>query len=582
MQNSIRPEYPRPQMVRDKWTNLNGTWEFEIDHGRSGKARGLPTAVELKQSIVVPFCPESELSGIGYTDFMPAVWYLRSFEVPKCWQGQRILIHFGAVDYETEVWINGQSVGKHRGGYSSFSFDITSFLKDSESNVVTVLAEDDVRTGLQPGGKQSSRYNSYGCYYTRTTGIWQTVWLEAVSHTYVGSFQIFPDPANQCVHMTVALLGDFPKSTMSLRVAAFYQGKQVGMQTAIVQSRDLRLTVSVDELHIWEPGEPRLYDLVLTLDNGKNGEVDRVQSYFGMRNVALGDQAVLINGKVVFQRLVLDQGFYPDSLYTAPSDEALRRDIELAMELGFNGARLHEKVFEPRYLYWADQLGFMVWGEHANWGLDITNPVGLERFLPEWLEVLKRDFNHPSIIGWCPFNETWDREGEKQDDEVLRIVYHTTKALDSTRPVKDTSGLYHVVTDIYSIHEYEQDPTRFSEKFDAMKYGGSVYDKHTLRQQYQGQPYHVAEFGGIWWDPEEATQAGWGYGDRPKTEQEFLHRYESMITTLLSNPRISGFCYTQLYDVEQEVNGLLTYRRKSKFDTQLIRSINLQLAAIEQ
>jgi beta-galactosidase/beta-glucuronidase len=582
MKNIIRPEYPRPQMVRDQWVNLNGTWEFEMDHGRSGRARDLPSAEKLGQSIIVPFCPESELSGIRYTDFMSAVWYRRSFDVPMNWQGSRILIHFGAVDYDTEVWINGQSVGKHSGGYSSFSFDITSYLKEGEPNVVTVLAEDDVRTGLQTGGKQSSRYASYGCYYTRSTGIWQTVWLEAVSLTYVDAFQIIPDPANQCAHLTVSLAGDFPQQSMSLQVAAMYQGKQVGFRKVVIQSQDVRLTMDVDELHLWEPGEPKLYDLVFILEDLKNGKLDQVQGYFGMRTVAIGEHAVLINGKVVFQRLVLDQGFYPDGLYTAPSDEAMRRDIELAMELGFNGARLHEKVFEPRYLYWADQLGYIVWGEHANWGLDITTAVGLERFLPEWLEVLKRDFNHPSIIGWCPFNETWDREGRKQDDEVLRIVYQTTKAIDTTRPVKDTSGLYHVVTDIYSIHEYEQDPIRFAEKFEPMKQGGKVYDKHTQRQQYQGQPYHVAEFGGIWWDPEESNQAGWGYGDRPKTEQEFLYRYTSMITTLLSNPRISGFCYTQLYDVEQEVNGLLTYSRKSKFDIELIRKINLQPAAIEQ
>jgi hypothetical protein len=260
----------------------------------------------------------------------------------------------------------------------------------------------------------------------------------------------------------------------------------------------------------------------------------------------------------------------------------LRRDIEISLELGFNGARLHEKIFEPRFLYWADRLGYLVWGEHANWGLNITNPMGLERFLPEWLEAVERDFNHPSIVGWCPFNETWDLNGTRQDNEVLRMVYRVTKQLDPTRPVIDTSGNYHVETDIFDVHDYDQNPDTFQARYEPMKSGGPVFESFPDRQRYEGQPYFVSEYGGIWWNPGQIGEEGWGYGERPKSEAEFLDRYTRLTTTLLENPKICAFCYTQLYDVEQEVNGLYTYDRKPKFDPAIIRAVNSRPAAIEQ
>lgn len=574
-----RPEYPRPQLVREDWINLNGTWEFEMDFGRTGRERELHQSEGLQQSIIVPFCPESELSGIGYTDFMPAVWYRKTFTLPQDWAGKRIVLHFGAVDYEAEVWVNGVSAGTHRGGYSSFQFDITKLVREGE-NVITVYAEDDVRTGLQPGGKQSGKYHSYNCYYTRTTGIWQTVWLECVSDFHIDSYRIVTDPANGQANLAIRFKGSYRKG-LALKIDAFYDGKPVGSRTAQISSHQLHTQVSLNEVHLWEPGHGRLYDLRFTLE-ADGQAVDTVTSYFGMREIALTDKAVLINGRTVFQRLVLDQGFYPDGIYTAPTDEALRRDIELAMDLGFNGARLHEKIFEPRFLYWADKLGYLVWAEHANWGLDITTPMGLRSFLPEWLEGMERDFNHPSIIGWCPFNETWDRDGRKQDNEVLRITYEVSKSVDPTRPVKDTSGHYHVKTDIFSVHDYDQNPESFAARLEPMKNGGEVYVKHPKRQKYEGQPYQVAEYGGIWWDPAQSHEEGWGYGDRPKSEEEFLVRYEGLMTAILDNPNISGLCYTQLYDVEQEVNGLYTYDRKLKFSREIIRRINLKPAAIEQ
>lgn len=577
--NSVpRPEYPRPQWVRPDWINLNGQWQFEIDHGKSGKERGYAeSGHDLSGTITVPFCPESKLSGVEYKDFMAAVWYKREFSVPENWTHGRILLHFGAVDYETEVWVNGVSVGTHRGGYSPFSFDITSNLSTG-INIITVYAEDDVRSGRQPRGKQSGKFYSHGCDYTRTTGIWQTVWLEQVPEVYLSDMKVVADPDNACVHLELNMAGN--AAGARLTASAMFDGKPVGDASVLVSGPSVKLSIPLSEIHLWEVGNARLYDLEIILH--KQGQVsDSVNSYFGLRTVRLDGMAFRINNKSVFQRLVLDQGFYPDGIYTAPSDEALRNDIEISMGLGFNGARLHEKIFEPRFLYWADQLGYLVWGEHANWGLDITTAEGLSQFLPEWLEGMERDFNHPALIGWCPFNETWDRNGARQNNDVLRIVYEVSKRMDPTRPVIDTSGNYHVVTDIFDIHDYDQNPETFRSKYEPMKDGGEVYNTFPDRQKYEGQPYFISEYGGIWWNPDQKDEKSWGYGDRPTSEEAFMERYEGLTSTLLDHPMMFGFCYTQLYDVEQEVNGLYTYDRKPKFDPEIIRRINSRKAAIE-
>ncbi|NMM55014.1 glycoside hydrolase family 2 protein [Paenibacillus aquistagni] len=569
-----RPEYPRPQLVRERWMNLNGEWQFEFDHGQSGRERELYKADSLSQRIVVPFCPESKLSGIGYKDFMNAVWYRRTFDLPKDWQGQVIKLHFGAVDYKAEVWINGVSVGTHRGGYTPFSFDITMQLLPG-TNVITLAAEDATRSGLQPRGKQSGSYYSKGCDYTRTTGIWQTVWLEAVPKAHITQVKMTPDAVNGAVAFQVHSIGASQGARLTIDTS--YAGAPTGSAELLLNGGNGETTIVLSEKHLWGVGQGNLYDVKLTLSDGE--AQDTVTSYFGLRTVALEGMAILLNGEPVFQRLVLDQGFYPEGVYTAPTDEDLKRDIEISMGLGFNGARLHEKIFEPRFLYWADRMGYLVWGEHANWGLNLSRAHALEVFIPEWMEAIERDYNHPSIVGWCPFNETWDCNGSVQNNEVLRIIYRLTKSLDTSRPVIDTSGNYHVETDIYDIHDYEQDPEAFASHHEAFKNDGQPYDNHSHRQAYGGQPYFVSEYGGIWWSP---GSDGWGYGERPKTEEEFLERYERLTRTLLDNPNICAFCYTQLYDVEQEVNGLYSYERQAKFDPELIRRVNQMPAAIEK
>ncbi len=571
-----RPEHPRPQAFRPDWINLNGAWEFEMDPSLSGEERGLSQGGRFNHTITVPFCPESQLSGIGNTDFMLGVWYRRTFTLPETWQGKSVFLRLGAADYDTTIWINGQRAGFHRGGYASFGIEITPWLAAGE-NTVVIRATDDTRSELQPSGKQSPRYDSFGCMYTRTTGIWQTVWLEAVPQTYLRSFKYCPDVNQGAVTIHARL--DGPAEGCLLRTRVTAEGKQVGTAAAIVGANGgCAFTVWLAERRLWQPGQPFLYDVDFTL--AKDGQViDQVESYFGLRDIRIAGQKVLINNQPVFQRLVLDQGFYPDGIYTAPSDAALKGDIELSMAMGFNGARLHEKVFEERFLYWADKLGYLVWGEYPNWGLDHSHPAALERMLPEWVEVIERDFNHPAIVGWCPFNETPTR----QNSELLRTIYRTTKALDPTRPAIDTSGYVHVETDIYDCHNYEQDPARFAQAYELFKIGEAAWRNFPDHDApYQGQPYFVSEYGGIWWNPGQSDDKSWGYGNRPRSEAEFLARYRALTEALLFNPNMFAFCYTQLTNVEQEVNGLYTYDRRPKFDAALIRAINAQKAAIEE
>lgn len=571
MNNIPRPEHPRPQMQRKGWRNLNGEWDFAFDFGNSGIARKMYEETQLDRKITVPFCPESDLSGIGYKDFMPAVWYLRTFELTQEQRNGRVMLHFGAVDYECRVWVNGKEAGTHKGGYVSFQFDITDLTVTGE-NRVTVQAVDDQRSGRQCKGKQCGLFHSFGCEYTRTTGIWQTVWLEFLPSDYIEGVQLYPNIADAALTIKARTRG-----SGILRAEAWYDGTLCGSAETEITSGNGFLKLGLSQLHLWEAGNGRLYDLKLFFWE------DAVDSYFGMREIRIDGEKVLLNGKAVFQRLVLDQGFYPDGIYTAPSDEALVRDIQLSLQAGFNGARLHQKVFEERFLYHCDRLGYLVWGEQANWGLDYSRPDGLKCFLPEWMEVLKRDFNHPAIVGWCPFNETWDYEGRKQDDELLRLTYLMTKQYDTTRPCIDTSGNYHVQTDIYDLHDYEQDADVFAERYRDFSQGGPLPDNHGYRQTpVEGVPVFISEYGGIKWNVDQADRDdAWGYGDGPGTMEEYLERYRRLTDVLLDNPRMFGFCFTQLYDVELEVNGLYTYDRKAKFDMEIIRQINSRKAAIE-
>ena len=573
-----RPEYPRPEMVRAEWLNLNGWWDFALDLTDTGEEKDFILGKGFDQKILVPFAPESPLSGVGRLDFTAAVWYRRVFTLPESWAGRRVLVHFEACDYETTVWLNGQKAGGHIGGYTPASFDLTSFLTPGE-NLLVVRARDDTRSGLQPTGKQSHRLNSYSCLYRRTTGIWQTVWLEPVAAVGVEKYSVVPNldsgEALVCVHLNQAPEG----GEVTLR-AVDSQGRPE-FQATRPAARVVPIIVKLKAPKPWSIRAPYLYGLEISFL--RRGRVeDKVSGYFGLRKVEVRGDTVFFNNKPLFLRTVLDQGFYPDGIYTAPSDEALKKDIEISLELGFDGARLHQRVFERRFLYWADRLGYIVWGEYADWGLDLSRPEAFLRFSREWTEAVERDAGHPALIGWCPLNERW----EENYPGAIEGIFRLTKSLDSTRLVIDSSGGYHAAfPDVYDSHNYEQDIPKFKAAFDGLLllppdvFVNGEKEKHT---PYRGQPYFVSEYGGIWWNPGQKDDKAWGYGGRPRSGEEFLDRYQRLTEALLSNRKVAGFCYTQLYDIEQEVNGLYTFDRKPKFDPGFFWRINQQKAANEQ
>jgi len=595
-----RGEYPRPQFVREKWLCLNGTWQFEIDAGDSGLERGLLKR-ELSGKITVPFCPESELSGINNQDFMSAVWYRRTVKIPRDWADQRVLLHFGAVDYDATVWVNGVEVARHRGGFTSFTCDLGDMAANSQDITIVLRARDRSRAP-QPLGKQAQRYHNHDCLYNRTTGIWQTVWLEPVPMIYLKRPRITPDLAASAFYLDIPLSEN--RAGYILRAALSDGGQTLATQAIradFSMSARLKLKISQSRIRPWSPEDPHLYDLNIELLDEQGNVIDSVKSYAGLRSVAIDGKAIKINGKTIFQRLVLDQGFYPDGILTAPTDEALKRDIELSLAAGFNGARLHQKVFEERFLHWADKLGYLCWGEFADWSADIGDYPGHNHqhpatYITQWLEAIERDYSHPCIIGWCPLNETPQNITDQivPLDEVTLGMFLATKAMDTTRPVLDVSGYSHRVreTDVYDSHDYEQDPEKFTAKHAGLAKGepfrnpdpdASGIRKTEWSVPHRGQPYFVSEFGGIWWNPKARPEDfSWGYGTRPKNVQEFYDRFEKLCAILLGDVNMFGYCYTQLTDVYQEQNGIYTFSRETKFDMIKIRAAQQKPAAIEK
>lgn len=594
-----RPEYPRPQFMRREWVNLNGVWEFEIDTGDSGLERGLKDK-ELKDRITVPFCPESKLSGIGYTDFMEAVWYRKEVEIPKDWSGNNIMLNFQAVDYEATVWVNGREVGRHRGGFTGFSCDLGTAEALGETAVIVVRARDP-RDWKKPGGKQSIKYANAQCHYTRTTGIWQTVWMEPVPETRLSRPKITPSVSESSFRLELPIVR--PKAGWTV-TATVKDSNGIVASESVVTGMEFAPVITIkipeDRVRLWQPGDGQLYDIELELKDASGELVDSATTYAGLRSIAIDGYKVTINGNSVFQRLVLDQGYYIDGIMTAPTDEALVMDITLSMRAGFNGARLHQKVFEERFLYHADCMGYLVWGEYGDWGFRPVNGQrtpeegthrhqGAAAIISQWTEVLTRDYSHPSIIGWCPLNETdldIDDYMEVLDD-VQNAMFWTTKNMDSTRPCLDSSGYSHRIaaSDIYDSHDYLQEPEKL-----ASRQAGIANDEpfqngdgRTFNVPYNGQPYFVSEFGGTWWNPKaRKNEYSWGYGNNPTSIEEFYKRFEGLCKVLMDNQRMFGYCYTQLTDVFQEQNGILSFDRRPKFDMARLYAVQSQKAAIEK
>lgn len=587
-----RAEYPRPQFERNAWINLNGEWTYSFDFGGSGLEREWFKSTGFDQKIIVPFCPESKLSGVEYKDFINHMWYHRTISIPQDWANKQILLNFGAVYYKSEIYIDGVFAARHFGGTSSFQVDITPYVKAGQTHNLVVYVESDVRSTHQPSGKQNLQFASYACNYTRTTGIWQTVWMEAVHPEGLQSVQMIPDIDQQQLIIRPRF---YKELGGKLEVTLKDNGKVVSKETVAANSLST-VILPVKKMKTWSPENPFLYDVELRVIDKAGNVVDEVKSYAGMRKVHIEGKKIYLNNQPYYQRLVLDQGFYPDGIWTAPSDEALKKDIQLSMEAGFNGARLHQKVFEERFYYWADKLGYLTWGEASSWGMDCNDIETARNFITEWTEIVERDRNHPSILIWTPTNEEFwpDRV---QYPRLMQDLYKLTKAIDPTRPFHGTSGGSHIATDIWTVHNYEQDPAKLKELlyndgklmeapkweiqlmpknigFNGLKYT----DQYTFPQYKHDMPYLIDEFGGIKWNPsqqmESAQNTSWGYGEPPHSLEEFYARLEGLVNTVLSlSDHVWGYCYTQLTDVEQEQNGIYYYDRSPKFDMKRIHAI---------
>ncbi|MBM3745807.1 MAG: glycoside hydrolase family 2 [Acidobacteria bacterium] len=574
-----RPEHPQPQFQREQWQNLNGRWEFEFDDQNQGLDQDWASgARKFSRAITVPFCFESPASGIGDPSFHPWVWYRRSFSIPAAWKDSRVLLHFGAVDYRALVWVNGRLAGGHEGGHTPFHFDITPLVKPG-TNTLTVRAEDPPTDRSIPRGKQYWEPASRGIFYQRTTGIWQTVWLEAVSRVgYLKSARITPSNDG-----TVRFEGRLEGPETSLELHAILRsGDQVvasGMSRAA--ARRVTLVAGLTSPRLWSPATPNLYDVTFELRRGAE-VIDRVQSYFGFRSVAAESGRVLLNDRPLYLKMVLDQGYWPESNLTPPSDAAIQYDIRLTKEMGFNGARKHQKLEDPRFLYWADKMGLLVSSEMAN--AYVFDEDYVDRFTREWIEAVERDYNHPSIIMWVPINESWGvpnlRDARQQNH--LKALYTLTRSLDATRPVIDNDGWEHSdMTDLFAVHNYARTGELLYEIYQALGKPGAPFPfrgRAALAPgyAYNGSPVVLSEFGGIAYilPGQEVPKDAWGYAGVEKTPEAALERLRGLYQAIARIPAFAGLCYTQLTDVEQEINGLLTYDRKPKFDVKLIREIN--------
>ncbi|MBR7108211.1 MAG: beta-glucuronidase [Lentisphaeria bacterium] len=597
-----RPEYPRPQFYRKDWLNLNGQWSYELDLSESGvdddalvfghpaqgkipdRSRTAVSAGIYSQEITVPFCPESPLSGVNFKDFIPSIFYARKITVPADWQGKQILLHFGGVDNTAMVYIDGKFAGRHKGGQTSFEVDITTLVTPGKEHILTLHATDRIKEGLSGSGKQSRCYQSYGCFYTRVTGIWSTVWLEAVDFAGLKRCRIIPDLDNGAF----TFIPEYYNIGSGYRLEITVYADSVTAARKTISCADgIPATLELSAIREWNPDDPFLYDITFKVFNAAGEVTDEVSSYAGLRKISIIKDRIYLNNQPFYLRFVLDQGYYPDGIWTAPGDAALKQDIELGKAAGFNGARLHQKVFEERYHYWADKLGYLTWGEFGSWGLQHSEAAARENFLSEWREAVLRDMNHPSIITWCPLNETCSTDqyaitvktnSVKQINayrDWVKAIYDLTKSIDPTRPLHDSSGYVHVKTDIWSVHCYCKDAATLEEKMHPE--GKKVFiQPPELSIGYCGQPYMCDEFGGFMHIPPEKRDDSerWGYnGLDLQTPEELCEKILEQVEFLINSPDVAGYCYTQLTDVEQEQNGIYSYDRSPKAAPELFKAI---------
>jgi beta-galactosidase/beta-glucuronidase len=583
--------HPRPLLQRASWTSLNGTWEFALDPKARWRS---PREVDWNATIVVPFSPETPASGIHNTGFYRRCWYSRSFQAPGLRRGERLLLHFGAVDWAATVWVNGSLAGCHEGGYTPFSADITDLLVSGPQTIV-VRADDDPADLSKPRGKQDWQLEPHSIWYPRTTGIWQTVWLEKVPSTWIGSVRWTPSLERWELGFESWMEGD-ARERLRLGVKLRANGQLLADDTYTVVAGEVhrRIALSdpgVDDFRnelLWSPQKPTLIEAHLQLWADRGELLDEVSSYTALRTIAVQGNRITLNGRPYFLRLVLDQGYWPETGLTPPSDDALRQDVELAKTMGFNGVRKHQKLEDPRYLYWADRLGLLVWGEMPS--AYRFNKRSIQRVTREWMEAVRRDYSHPSIISWVPFNESWgvpNLPDNQPERHWVRSLYHLTKTLDPTRPVVGNDGWESVATDIIGIHDYDSNPERLGQRYQAEdvlprllereRPGGRLLVLELEEQRHAALPVVLTEFGGITASDDPET---WGYS-RVSGSEELAQRYRALLDQVNSARLLAGFCYTQFADTYQEANGLLHADRTPKFPLEEMAAATRGEAAAE-
>ncbi|HET9210474.1 MAG TPA: glycoside hydrolase family 2 TIM barrel-domain containing protein [Thermoanaerobaculia bacterium] len=565
--------HPRPQLQRDSWTSLNGAWDFVIDADAHWRT---PREVRWNGTICVPFAPETDASGIGDTGFYRRCWYRRTFEVPPLGKNERLLLHFGAVDWAATVWVNGALVGYHEGGYTPFSLELTDLLVDGPQTVV-LRADDDPADLAKPRGKQDWKLEPHSIWYPRTTGIWQTVWLERVPATWIGSVRWIPNLERWEIGFEAWVEGE-PRERLWLSVKLWASGQLLADDTYKVVAGEVHRRIALSDPGIddfrnellWSPEKPTLIEAHLHLWAGREEPLDTVKSYTALRSIAVQGNRLVLNGRPYYLRLVLDQGYWPESGLTPPGDAALRRDVELVKAMGFNGVRKHQKIEDPRFLYWADRLGLLVWEEMPS-AYRFTKR-SIQRLTREWMEAVRRDVSHPCIIAWVPFNESWgvpNLPDNLAERNWVRALFHLTKTLDPTRPVIGNDGWESIATDVIGIHDYDGDPERILKRYHAEdilprllkqeRPGGRllVLEEHMADTL----PVMLTEFGGI---TESKAKGAWGYS-RAQSSEDLAERYRELLEAVNSLSLFSGFCYTQFTDTYQEANGLLRANRAPKF-----------------
>lgn len=571
-------DYPRPQFVRESWMNLCGEWDFSYGDGKDSDSycNGFSG-----RKIKVPFTYETAESGINETEHHSCVWYSRKVTIDEKQLSGRVILNFEGSDYVTTAYVNGKACGQHRGGYARFSFDITEFAVAGE-NTITVRCEDS-KSKSQPRGKQRWIDDNFGCWYVQTTGIWKPVWLEfTAAQSYLKSVKITPCYDTKSVEFNYDVAGDV--NSIYIEAEISFGGEFVSsVRYKVKESRNV---VNVDiandrydwSVPLWSPEKPNLYDIVFNVYSGDT-LIDTVGSYFGMRKVSISGDNVLLNNHPIYQKLCLNQGYWAESGLTAPSEEALVEDIDKLMELGYNGVRIHQKTEDERFLFWCDVKGMLTWSEMA--ATYAFDDAAVQNLTTEWIEIFRQNYNHPSVITWVPFNESWgvDRIMTCKMQQAFTVgIYNLTKAMDNMRPVVTNDGWEHTCSDIITIHDYEQDAENFHAMFSrkddllgnkiTMTNGRFVFAQG---YEYKGQPVIISEYGGI---AIRDKGEGWGYGTRVDDVAGLEKRYDELTSAIMDLDYVCGFCYTQVTDVEQEVNGIMYPDRQIKCSAEAIKKVH--------